>query len=50
MNAIGFRVSPNEIYYSIVRQNGEQNEVLSISRLKIEFLNNLALSGKHLTL
>ena len=35
MNAIGFRVSPNEIYYSIVRQNGEQNEVLSISSLKI---------------
>jgi len=35
MNAIGFRVSPTEIYYSIVRENGEQNEVLSISSLKI---------------
>ena len=35
MNAIGFRVSPTEIYYSIVRENEEQNEVLSISSLKI---------------
>lgn len=37
MNAIGFRVSPTEIYYSIVQANGEQNEVLSISSLKIPF-------------
>ena len=35
MNAIGFRVSPTEIYYSIVRENEEQNEILSISSLKI---------------
>lgn len=35
MNAIGFRVAPTEISYAIVQENGKQNEIISISSLKI---------------
>lgn len=36
-NAIGFRVSPNEIYYAIVGNKEESYELISISSLKIPF-------------
>ena len=35
MNAIGFRVSPSEVYYSIVQNNEDQYRILSISSLRI---------------
>lgn len=35
MNCIGFRVTPNEIYYSILENRSDQYEFVSISNLKI---------------